>query len=104
MTNSDAFFTPLQPLILALPSAISSCRANCPAILRIFHSLSQYAQTISVLAEREEIVRTVIRCVSSQQAFHEVMKYVVGILHALLDWEGGRAVFPHSEVSGYFYA
>jgi hypothetical protein len=99
MTNSESFFTPLQPLILALPTAVSSCRANCPAILRIFHSLSQYEQTIAVLAERTEVVCTIIRCIASPNAAPEVMRYVIDILHALLDWKEGYAIFPHSEVS-----
>jgi hypothetical protein len=98
LRNSDAFFAPLQPLIAALPTAISSCRANCPAILRIFHSLAQHKQTIGALAERTEVVCAVIRCVASSQAYFEVMRYVIDILHALLDLNGGNAIFPHSEV------
>lgn len=99
LSDSQAFFLPLQPLILALPGAISSCRANCPAMLRIFHSLSQYDQTIRVLAERQEVVCTVIQCVAAPQAFPEVMRYVIDIMHALLDLEGGWAILPHAEVS-----
>ena len=102
LTNSDDFFNPLQSLIIAMPTAISSCRANCPAMLRIFHSLSQYPQTITVLSQRSEIVCTVIRCIASPQAYPEVMRYVIDILHSLLDVDGGAAIFPHAEVSFLF--
>ena len=96
--NSDDFFNPLHSLIIAMPTAIASCRANCPAMLRIFHSLSQHSQTISVLSQRSDIVCTVIRCIASSQAFPEVMRYVIDILHSLLDVEDGAAIFPHAEV------
>ena len=98
MTNSDSFFLPLQPLIAALPTAISSCRTNCPAILRIFHSLSQYQETITVLAKRSEIVRTIIQCIASPGATPEVMRYVTDILHSLLDLNEGSSIFPHAEL------
>ena len=98
MTNSDSFFLPLQPLIVALPTAISSCRTNCPAILRIFHSLSLYEETISVLAQRSEIVCTIIQCISSPQATPEVMRYVTDILHLLIDLNEGSSIFPHAEL------
>ena len=102
MTNSDSFFTPLQPLIHALPTAISTCRTNCPSILHILHSLSQYPETISVLSERSEIVCAAITCLSASQAYFEVMRYVIDIMHSLLDYQDGRAIFPHAEV-GLFY-
>lgn len=98
MTNSDSFFDPLHPLIIALPTAVSSCRANCPAMLRIFHSLAQHAQTMPVLAARSNIVSSIVQCIASPQAFPEVMRYVIDILHYLLDFENGRAIFPHVEV------
>lgn len=98
MTNSDSFFDPLHPLIVALPTAVSSCRANCPAMLRIFHSLAQHAQTMPVLAERSVLVSSIVQCIASSQAFPEVMRYVIDILHFLLDFENGKAIFPHVEL------
>jgi hypothetical protein len=133
--EADALLRPLHTLVLALPSAISSARAHCPAMLRILHSMSQYPATLLVLApptapasaegavtltplsgkkkskapapaltlalgtvDRTEIVRTVIKCIASPGAHADVMRYVVDILHALLDLREGEALYPHSEV------
>ncbi|KAJ1424145.1 hypothetical protein B484DRAFT_100216, partial [Ochromonadaceae sp. CCMP2298] len=133
--EADALLRPLHTLVLALPSAISSARAHCPAMLRILHSMSQYPATLLVLApasapasakgavalaplsgkkkskspapaptlalgtvDRTEIVRTVIKCIASPGAHADVMRYVVDILHALLDLREGEALYPHSEL------
>ena len=88
----------MEKLITALPSAVSSCRSNSPAILRILCSLSQHEETIPILAKRSEIVLILITCIASPQVFPEVMTSILDIIHALLDLDEGTSVFPFSDL------
>jgi len=88
----------MEKLITALPSAVSSCRSNSPAILRILCSLSQHEETIPILANRSEIVCILITCIASPHVFPEAMTSILDIIHALLDLDEGTSVFPFSNL------
>ena len=96
--DGEAFFRPMEKLIAALPSAVSSCRSSSPAILRILCSLSQHDETIPILARRSEIVRILITCIASPHVFPEVMTSILDIIHALLDLDEGSSVYPFSDL------
>ena len=95
------FLQPLLPLTNALPSSVAGSK-RAPALLKIFHALSLYPSTLPIVSGRSDVVQTVIRCVATPRAAPEVMRVVVEVLNHLLDFEGGRSIYPHSEV-GYRY-
>jgi hypothetical protein len=95
--ESGAFFAAVQPLVAALPGSISGS-SKPPAMLRIFHALISYEQTIAIVADSADTVRTVIMCVASQ-AEPDVVLMIMDSLNALLDWGNGASILPHAHVS-----
>lgn len=96
--ESEGFFAAVEPLVAALPSSISGS-SKAPAMLRIFHALVSYEQTIGIVAQRPDSVRAVILCVASQQAEPAVVFMVMEALNALLDWKDGASILPHAKVA-----
>eukprot|EP01034_Spumella_vulgaris_P023353 gene23353-29566_t len=94
--ESQAFFAAVQPLVVALPGSISGS-SKPPAMLRIFHALISYEQTIGIVADSPDTVRTVIMCVASQ-AEPDVVFMIMESLNALLDWRNGFSILPHAHL------
>jgi hypothetical protein len=96
----DLWFT-LSDLLNALPGTISgsaSGSSRAPALLKLVHSLIGHAGTIGIIASRDELVRVLIKCVGAHRAAYSSVKLVMSSLANLLEYKGGIALFPHSEV------
>lgn len=90
------FFSAVHPLIVALPSSIAGS-SKSPALLKIFHALISYEQTIDVVVSKEEIVKIIITCIASQ-AESDVVFTLMETLNKLLDWKEGASILPHSHL------
>lgn len=85
---------PLASLLMSMPTSIAGS-TKPPSLLKILHALVQYDETVSVVENNAEIVKTVIKCVGSRCDF-EVAKVVMGIITKLLETNNGDSVLPHA--------
>jgi len=92
-TVIDATCTVLGPLLESLPHSISGAR-RAPALLKFVHAVIQYPETVHMVLDRPDMVKTVIACVASR-ADPEVMFVVLDSLSLLLDQNNGEVVLPH---------
>lgn len=92
----------MNPLFPLVPKSLANC-SKPPALLRIFYSLSQYDNTVKLIAKRPEIVKIMILCIATQNVELAVVKLVIEILNSLMDFDFGNCLLPHSEVIQKLY-
>lgn len=83
----------LGSLLESLPHSISGAR-RAPALLKFVHAVISYPETVHMVLNRPDLVKTVIACVASR-AEPEVMVVVLDSLSLLLDQNDGEVVLPH---------
>ena len=97
------FFSCTSQLLALLPSTVSGSASRPPVLLRILHQLTQFEKTVAVVAEREDVVKIIISCVSGNKMAADTIRLVIESLLALLEFQSGLHLRKHMKVWSIFY-
>lgn len=98
--NGKSLFQTLQPLLVALSSAVTSSHKS-PAILVLIQQFASFPETVGMITKIDFIIKHVIECLSISNITFEVAKVIYVVIERMLDFEGGICMHQFAEVGLY---